>query len=290
VVFSPHLLHPDEGGTPQVRDRVFILARRVDGGTWEDRVGERLVLREPSPGWNPADWRIASWLDADGDIPDLETYRLRPEEVGWIAAWQAFCEEVPAESLPGFPIWADEFNARARIPTGCPDWKRDFLLKNAAFYREVKNRRVIDRWRKHRWGPLKQRLDEFPPSRRKFEWQARTAQPERADRDLSKLVLHLRPSGIRVKPPSYLPALVAITQTSIVGPSVTGGIWRRITPREAARLQGLPPDVFKRAGVDNATAYRQLGNAVNVGVVRHVTHALFDDAGATARGRALACV
>ena len=287
AVFSPHLLRPEEGGTPQVRDRVFVLAHRVDGGSWEDRIGEPLVVHEPSPGWNPADWRIAEWLEADKDIPDLDTYSLRDEELGWIAAWQAFCEEIPAESLPGFPIWADEFNARAHIPSACPDWKRDFLLKNAAFYRDAKNRRVIDRWRKHQWGPLKQRLDDFPPSRRKFEWQARTAQPERADRDLSKLVLHLRPSGIRVKPASYLPALVAITQTSIVGPSVTGGIWRRITPREAAKLQGIPPDVFERAGVDNATAYRQLGNAVNVGVVRHVAQALFDDAGATARGRAL---
>ena len=50
---------------------------------------------------------------------------------------------------------------------------------------------------------------------------------------------------------------------------------RRITPREAARLQGLPTDLFDNAGVGDAAAYKQLGNAVNVGVVKAAARALF---------------
>lgn len=206
LVLSPHLLKTAEGGTPQVRDRVFVLASRVGVGPLDDRVGTLLRERTPSAGWDPDHWDIREWLDSNESIDHLDRYLLRPQEVGWIAAWQEFCTKIPSDMLPGFPIWADEFRVRARIPKDCPPWKRNFLMKNAAFYRA--HRDVIDRWRDKRWGPLKERIDEFPASRRKFEWQARKAQPTRKDRDLSDLVLHMRPSGIRVKPASYLPALV----------------------------------------------------------------------------------
>lgn len=269
IIFSPHLLSPEFGGAPQVRERVFIVAERADAfETPSDLVGRVLVDNRPVAGWDSGNWRVEDILDSDDSIEDLVRYRLRPEEIGWIDAWNAFAQEIPSDWLPGFPIWADSFELNPAISVDLPIWKQGFLRKNSDFYKE--NKKIIDRWQRQRWGPLKQRISDFPPSRRKFEWQARAWQPRQEDRNLWKLVMHLRPSGIRVKPPTYLPALVAITQTSIIGSRR-----RRITPAEAARLQGMDPKILKRGGVDDATAYRQLGNAVNVGVVRFVAQALF---------------
>ena len=76
--------------------------------------------------------------------------------------------------------------------------------------------------------------------------------------------MHFRPSGIRAKRSTYLPALVAITQTSIIGPRE-----RRLSVREAARLQGLP-EWFSFDGQSDKASYKQLGNGVSVGAVWHV--------------------
>lgn len=273
VVFSPHLLPPELGGAPQVRDRVFVLAEYVgEGASILELSMPPLVDRRPVEGWDPDEWIVEDVLDSDDEIRDIQRYELRPDEHAWLDAWQAFIQTIPDDHLPGFPIWVDAFVENPRIPRDTPKWKADFLAKNAAFYSQ--HRRIIDRWLQQRWGDDRTTVLDFPPSRRKFEWQARKAQPSHSDRDLWKLVIHLRPSGIRVKPPTYLPALVAITQTSVIGARR-----RRITPREAARLQGLPDDVFERAEVDDATAYRQLGNAVSVGAVQWAARALFASAG-----------
>lgn len=256
LVISPHRLPPDLDGRPQVRERVFILGRLLgESASSHELEAAPVSVPDRFARWSPADWRIDDWLQDDADIPDLAPYALRREEVRWLSAWNELLNDLPAEPLPGFPIWADAFVGRPRFAGDTPLWKRNFLEKNSRFYRA--NKSVIDRWmRRHN------ELEGFPPSRRKFEWQA-----QQSDRDVWQLVIHLRPSGIRVKSGTYLPALVAITQTSIIG-------WRRrrITPREAARLQGFPDD-FPLHPVD-AIAYHQLGNAVNVGVVKHVARAL----------------
>ena len=271
VVFSPHFLPESLGGRPQSRDRVFILATRVDDGTDLDQ--EPLIRRGPVGEWDPNDWDIEDWLLDDSEIENLDAYRLREEEIAWLDAWQHFIQGIPADDLPGFPIWVDAFTDKPQVDSDTPAWKADFLRKNSAFY--LQHRTFIRAWLRKSWIPGKgYRVADFPASRRKFEWQARLAQPKAADRDLWQLTIHFRPSGIRVKPATYLPALVAITQTSVIGSRR-----RRITPVEAGRLQGLPDMVFPRAGVDDATAYRQAGNGVNVGVVQFVAAHLFNSAG-----------
>jgi DNA (cytosine-5)-methyltransferase 1 len=66
---------------------------------------------------------------------------------------------------------------------------------------------------------------------------------------------------------------VAITQTSVIGTRE-----RRLSPREATRLQGLP-DWFDFGSQRTALTYRQLGNGVSIGAIWHVlrSHAQRDE-------------
>ena len=82
--------------------------------------------------------------------------------------------------------------------------------------------------------------------------------------------MQIRPSGLRVKPGTYFPALVAITQTSIVGKKK-----RFLTPRECARLQSFP-DTFQYDD-KNAQAYKQFGNSINVDLVKFFARYMFGD-------------
>lgn len=258
AIFSPHLLPYDMGGRPQVRERVFITATYLgDEADYWDLNAEPAVTNRPVAGWDPKTWDLESDLPLDPDH-HAEGCELSDSERLWIDAWDDFVTQMwearEGRRLPGFPLWADEWVQvdQLAIPKGTPAWKADYLRKNAEFY--TAHQGVIDAWAA-RWGVFGEK---FPASRRKFEWQAQ---------DTARLwdcVMHLRPSGIRAKAPTYLPALVAITQTSIVGPRE-----RRLSTREAARLQGLP-DTFDFGGQKPAATYKQLGNGVSVGAVWHV--------------------
>ncbi len=266
TVFSPHLLPRELGGRPQVRERVFITGTYV-GRTraWAEASDEPLVHNRPVNGWDPQRWNVERDLplDADATIVDLERYALTSSEITWISVWEDLLTDLrprlASSKLPGFPIWADEFKVEPEILRDTPAWKADFLRKNSEFYRA--HRSVIDQWKARHND-----LEDLPASRRKLEWQAQAAV------SLWDTVMHLRPSGIRAKRATYLPALVAITQTSIIGDRR-----RRITPREAARLQGLP-DWFQFGSQPDAASYRQMGNGVNVGAAYYIfrTHVLRD--------------
>lgn len=272
LILSPHNLREEDGGAPQVRERVFILAvMPAPGFEPEGMELPLLVEKNPSEGWDPNEWNVIDQIIQDNAEIDYERYRLRADERSWLEAWDEFVRLIPDETLPGFPIWVDAFMPVADIEEDTPPWKANFLQKNSQFY--LRHQTLIDDWLDREWGPDRHRVGDFPRSRRKLEWQARSAQPSRTDRNLFELAIQFRPSGIRVKPANYLPALVAMNQTPVIGKR-----GRRITPREGARLQGLPEDIFDSGVVTDAVAYRQLGNSVNVGVVQHVAAALFDHA------------
>jgi DNA (cytosine-5)-methyltransferase 1 len=258
-VFSPHFLPPSLGGTPQVRDRVFILGTFVgpERALVEVDVAPT-VVRGPVDGWNPHDWDVNWILDDDSGIENLSRYKLSAEETEWVNVWDDLVQRMWSARgvrLPGFPLWADAWiPERALDPIELdvlPRWKADFLVKNARFYDD--HRDIIKAWRK-----ANPSFTRFPESRRKLEWQAQDTG------SLWETVMHFRPSGIRAKAPTYLPALVAITQTSIVGSR-----GRRLTPHEAARLQGLPRS-FDFANNREAASYKQVGNGVAAGAAWYV--------------------
>jgi DNA (cytosine-5)-methyltransferase 1 len=268
AVFSPHLLPPTRGGRPQVRERVFIAATRVPEELGLSLEARPPVTNRPVDGWDPQEWNLEADLPLDDEhvVPGCE---LSESERLWIDAWDDFVqlmrEAQEGRRLPGFPLWADEWRHTEKLSARRlerePRWKANYLQKNANFYTSY--REVIDEWAA-RWGVY---TTAFPPSRRKLEWQAQeTAR-------LWDTVMHMRPSGIRAKAPTYLPALVAITQTSIVGPRE-----RRLSPKEAARLQGLP-EWFDFGEQPHWATYKQLGNGVSIGAVYHVfrEHALRDE-------------
>lgn len=258
AIFSPHLLPKSLGGRPQVRERVFITATHAPDLAETQKTPDPVAtIRDRFLSWNPQHWDLNADLPLD-EPSQVHGCELSPAERRWIDAWdewvRLYYELSGGTPPPGFPIWADHWvlNRDLKIGADVPEWKANFLRKNSDLY--TKHKKPFDAWlKKH--GVL---TDAFPASRRKFEWQAQ---------DLPTLwdsVMHFRPSGIRAKKPSYLPALVAITQTSVIGPQR-----RRLSTREAARLQGLP-EWFSFGDQKDSATYKQLGNGVNVGVVWHV--------------------
>jgi site-specific DNA-cytosine methylase len=61
-----------------------------------------------------------------------------------------------------------------------------------------------------------------------------------------------------------------------MGPHLRKGsqFFRKLTPIEASRLQGIPDHVYETDIVDDKQKYKQLGNAVNVGIVKTVARVL----------------
>lgn len=277
-------LSPHWFGIPQIRERVFIVGSRK--GLAHFNWPEKQTIEK--------DISIKSVLDI---LPTDARYLS--EQVGkCIAAWQQFIDNYPEErNLPSFPIWSMEFGATypfedetpwkmgseklkrylgshgkslgnltdeelfLSLPSYArtkedkfPDWKIRFIKQNRQLYED--NKSWINEW-------LPSILN-FPSSFQKFEWNCKGS-----ERNLTKLVLQCRASGLRAKRPTTSPSLVAMTATQV--PIIT---WenRYMTPRECARLQSM--DSLKYLPEGLTSAYRALGNALNVEVVRRIIQSL----------------
>ncbi len=217
-------------------------------------------------------------LQREKEVAKLMGLRLSADEARWVDAWNDFVVSLRrsgVDKLPGFPVWVDAFVEPGMEQVDAPDAGMEGELP-------LQERRVL-RGPRGRARSLAGAM-ELPARLPAVASEVRVAGPGCADALRHRHALP--PSGIRAKRATYLPALVAITQTSILGDP---GRRRRISPREAARLQGLP-EWFDFSGQPQAATYKQLGNGVNVGAAYHVLreHILANQAAVAKRAPELA--
>lgn len=240
---EPLILSPHYFGIPQIRERVIILGKYDP-----DNIDSPITI-DLGPFAAKEDNSIYDVLDENeaADISDYETMVLQ--------AWDEFYHGIDTKVI-GFPVWAEYFKYDGGFD-GMPAWKANFIKKNVALY--MANKTFIDGWLA-KYDDLRG----FTKTHRKFEWQCGTG--------ISSIwegVIQFRPSGVRVKMPNNFQALVAMVQIPIIG-----RYRRRLTVKEAGRLQSFPMDTFV-PDANRQQAYKQFGNSVNVEVIKRAAAALF---------------
>ena len=267
ITQKPLILSPSDFGIPQIRERVYILGIKKDGCSTE--IQKKGYIE-------PKDLNIDKYRKKCkiGDAFSIleknvsKEYRITDEQNLMIQAWDEFRIGTGIKII-GFPVWiscfgvgitsTEEFKTNLDYDK-MPDWKKRYVDKNRELYLDHKE--FIDQW--------VEQYDMFNRIKlyQKFEWNC-----GEDVKNMREGIIQIRQSGIRVKRPTYFPSLVAIVNTPIIWDTQMNA-YRHITPREAANLQRFDQR-YKFMGTDKQI-YRQLGNSVNVRILKILCKGLFE--------------
>lgn len=302
------ILSPHQFGIPQHRKRIYIVCQRKDFGLLDN-------FKFPEGNKN-AICDIKSIINEK----DENITVLKPETVKQLEIWQKFIDLTIAhnDTIPSFPIWAMEFGATydyekvapayqsyndlkgkrgklgliiegynkdqclAQLPNYAqtskskrfPHWKIRYIQQNRTFYERHKE--WLNEWLKN--------VQDYENSHLKFEWNC----GKDATTKIEDKIVQFRASGIRVKLPTFSPALNLVgTQIPIFpwiqvpskfqkeGQCMKG---RYMTLYEAASVQGMQDLSFgnKFFKLPLGRCHEALGNAVNVEVVKNIAQILLN--------------
>ena len=266
TILSPHEIPRKYGGSPQHRQRIFIGGIKVGQKRASELANlDPLITRNPFKGAESPVWDIRNEIQRIRDVEDSEkaSLTITNDQRAALVMWEAFLKQYRASNRsnpPGLPMWTEFWKPRGaiRIPRDTPPWKRQFIEKNIALFEA--NKDWIPKWME------KYQIQDFIPSHRKFEWQGKESN------SIFECLIQFRPSGIRVKEPTYVPAFVAMAQTPVLGWEL-----RELSETEASRIQGFPR-TFHFHGQRRALSLKQVGNAVHPGSAALVFHALIQRA------------
>ena len=293
------ILSPHQFGIPQHRKRIYIVGVRRN-------IGNINEFDFPNPTNDPCD--IHNIIDEN----DNEYIPLKDETRHYIDIWNEFVKLAEKNhcKLPGFPIWAMEFGATydyedvppchqkasqlkgkrgklghlitgksheqmmAQLPIYAQDkrkegekfqeWKIRYIRQNREFY--AVNKSWIDTWIGN--------IQDLQNSHMKFEWNC----GGNASMTLDDKIIQFRASGVRVKLPTFSPALNLVGTQIPIFPWVhvpnSNLLGRYMTISEAAKIQGMEDLHFE--GMTPTRCFEALGNAVNVEIVRKIAENLIN--------------
>ena len=268
VTDLPIILSPHQFGIPQIRERVYILGIRKDIIDPKQLPNGTIHIEDLKGLFSKRE------ICKNGDARKIleknvdKKYCITEKERKVFEMWDEFKKGTNYQK-PGVPIWIEYFgykltdeefekfvDHKGQLISEMPSWKQRFAFKNRELYKNNKN--FIDRWIE------KHNVLQLPLLYKKLEWNCGDI------KDIKNTIIQLRQSGIRVKKMNYFPALVAINNTPIIYDYDLQS-FRRITPREAANLQSFDENYNF---TDDLHVYKQLGNAVNVEIIRRLAKKL----------------
>lgn len=314
------ILSPHQYGYPQHRKRIYIVGIRKD-------IMDQSILNEIE--FLIEDKSKLCDINTIIDTKDENIQILSLKTHQQLKVWQEFIDEVKSHghTIPTFPVWAMEFgadypyeelapaflkkqdlvgskgklgwmiNGPAKIDClnqlpiyaqtdtrkRFPEWKIRYIKQNRDFY--TKNCEWIDQWIK--------KIEDWDNSHQKFEWNCGSD----SNTKIKDKIVQFRASGIRVKLPTFSPALNLVgTQVPILPwiklpkkciPNYSDeeltkyGLTRNdvkygryLSTKEAAKLQGMEGLNF--GALSTTRVYEALGNAVNTQVVKKIASQLIN--------------